>query len=457
MFLVKMGEKFDGFARRNIPDPLSIALMLTVVLAFIALVLTGSGPVGVVQAWSKGFWGFLGFSMQVSLSMVAGAVIFNAPAVKKVMARLCSIPQTSRQAGIFLFAAVFILLWLNWGIGFISVPFLTKEVAIQLNKKNVPYHLPFLAAAAFAGNVSYGGSWNSAALILVGTPGNFAEEAMGLVPLAQAVLSNINIIALVALFVVGIIIFYFLSPVDTSKFVMSDFGEGDAEATAKTAQPPAKPTTFAEKFDNIWIWGVFLVIFWAIWFYMLMRDVGLNAINLDVANITLIVFGILLWKYPLSYYKSFREYTPAAASVMLQFHFYAGIMGIMRYTGLVEVVSDAFAAISNATIYPVMAYLATGVINFAIPSGGGGWAAQGAVLVTTAQQLGSDLFLTTMAYCHADAIFNLFLPFWMLPTAAILKLQVRDIMGYTAAAGVFLVLTAITTIGLAAYGILPVR
>ncbi len=427
--------------------------MLTVVLAFVALALTGSGPVTITQAWAKGFWGFLAFAMQVSLSMVAGAVIFSAPPVKKVMARLCSIPKTSRQAGVFLFVTVYILLWLNWGIGFISVPFLTKEVAIQFNKRKIPYHLPFLAAAAFTGNISYGGSWNSAALILIGTPGNFAEKAMGIVPLAESVLSSINIIVLVALFVIGTLVIYFLSPVDTSKFVMSDFGES-AEAPAPAAPP--KPTTFAEKFDNIWIWGVFFVIFWAIWFFTLMRDVGLNAINLDVANITLIVFGILLWKYPLAYYKSFREFTPAAASVMLQFHIYAGIMGIMRYTGLVEVISDAFASISNAAFYPMMAYLTTGIVNFAIPSGGGGWAAQGAVLIETAHQLGTNLFLTTMAYCHADALFNQFLPFWMLPTAAILKLHIRDIMGYTAAAGVFLVLTAFMLIGLAGYGILPI-
>ena len=284
MYLVRMGEKFEGWAKRNIPDPLSIALFLTVFMALFALFATDSSIDGIASAWTRGFWGFLSFSMQVCLSMVAGAVIFNAPIIKNSLAKLCSIPKTSRQAGIFLYVMVYILIWMNWGIGYISIAFLTREVARQFNAKSIPYHLPFLAAAASAGHIAYGFGWNSACLIMIGQPGNFAEEAMGLIPLATAIFSRINIIALIGLFVVGIIVFYFLHPFDKSKFVQSDFDDivekTDSENQLKL------PMTFAEKFDNFWYWNIPLLFLWAVWFYNLMKDVGLNAINLDVANIT---------------------------------------------------------------------------------------------------------------------------------------------------------------------------
>ncbi|MCL1993628.1 MAG: TIGR00366 family protein [Spirochaetes bacterium] len=452
--LVRLGEKFDGWAQRNIPDALSIALFLTVVMAVAAFLATDTPLVGIPQAWANGFWGFLGFSMQVSLGMVAGAVIFNAPIVRRGLQVLCRIPKTGRQAGAFLYITVFLLLWLNWGLGFISVPFLTKEVAAQLNKKKVKYHLPFLAAAAFAGNIAYGGSWNSVAFIQMGTVGSFSYNMQGLIPLTTSIFSSINLIVLAVLFVAGTIIFYFMHPSDSSKFIMTDLGE--SESISKQPDKPSAPTCFRERFEGIWVWGIFFVILWGVWFFNLMRDVGPIAIDLNVANVALICWGLLLWKYPSAYFKSFRENASAAAGVMLQFHIYAGIMGLMLFTGLVPVISDAFARISTDVMFPIMAFISTGIVNFAIPSGGGQWAVQGPVLIATAQQLGANTFLISQAFAHADSVMNLFIPFWMLPAAGLLKIQIRDIMGYTIAAGIFLVPLTGLVLTLAGFGVLPI-
>jgi short-chain fatty acids transporter len=457
VLLVRIGEKFERWVKRNLPDPLSIALFLTVLISILALFLTDSTtPISLADAWMKGFWSLISFAMQVSLSIVLGCVFFSAPFVKKHIEKLCSIPKTSKQATIFLYFIVYVLTWFNWGIGFISAGFLTKAVANNFNKKKVPYHLPIIAAAAQTGTVSYASSWNSAVLIMIGQEGHFAQDALGIIPLAKSIFTPISLYILLGWIVLSVIIYYFMHPVDQSKFIMAKFDDetGDMKLSSeKQSIPPA--TTFAEKFDRIWFWSIGLVILWGIWIIKLMITVGPNAINLDVANITILVFGLLLWKYPLRFFQSFKENTPSAAGVMLQFHLYAGIMGIMRYTGLVDVISEAFASISTAETFPLMSYISSSVINMAIPSGGGQWVAQGPVLIGTAQRLGADLFQTTMAFSFSSSLMDLAIPFWVLPIAGILKIETRDIMGYTIAATILLTIYTCAILLLTGYGILP--
>lgn len=457
MILVQMGEKFERWIKRNLPDPLSIALFLTVLTAILALFTTETTVVGVADSWITGFWSFLAFAMQVGLSMILGAVFFTAPIVKKGVAALCSIPKTSKQAAMFLFFVVYVLGWFNWGVGFISAGFLTKEVAIQFNKKKTPYHLPLIAAAAQTGIISYAGSWNSAVLIMIGQKGHFAEAEMGIIPLATSIFTPMSLYILLGWLVLGIIVYYFMHPVDKSKFVMASFDEetGDMRLDSKKEEI-SLPKTFAERFDNIWFWSIGLVILWAVWFVNLMMTKGPNAINLDVANVTILVFGLLAWKYPLKYFKSFKENTPSAAGVLMQFHIYAGIMGIMRYTGLVDVISNAFAKISSAGTFPLMSFISSSLINMCIPSGGGQWAAQGPVLIATAQALGADLFQTTMGFSFASSLMDLVIPFWAIPIAGILKVQTRDILGYTIATTIILTLYTCAIMLLTGYGFLPV-
>ena len=458
---MKIGEKFERWVKRNLPDPLSIALFLTVLTAILALFTTETNVIGVADSWVTGFWSFLAFAMQVGLSMVLGAVFFTAPAVKKGVAALCSIPKTSKQAAMFLFFVVYVLGWFNWGVGFISAGFLTKEVATQFNKKKVPYHLPLIAAAAQTGIISYAASWNSAVLIQIGTEGHFAQDLMGVMPLAESIFTPISLYILIGWLVLGLAVYYFMHPVDKSKFLMAEFDDETGNIIDKKKEEVVKPKdltkrTFAEQFDNIWFWNVGLVVLWAVWFVSLMINTGPNAINLDVANITIFVFGLLAWKYPLKYFKSFKENTPSAAGVFLQFHIYAGIMGIMRFTGLVDVISGAFAKISSAGTFPMVSFISSAVINMCIPSGGGQWAAQGPVLIGTAQALGADLFLTTMGFSFASSLMDLAIPFWALPIAGILKLQTRDILGYTIATTIILTIYSVAVMLLAGFGFLPV-
>lgn len=452
---VRIGMKFERWARKYIPDPLVIAMILTILLGLMAIVCTESSIATVADSWMTGFWEFLAFSMQVAFGLIAGAALCQAPIVKKGMARICSIPKNSRQAAVFLFCSVLVIDWVNWGLGIIAGAFLAKEIATQFAKKGVPHHLPCLAAAAHGGTIVYGLGWTGAIPLMVSTPTHFAVEQMGQVPLVESLLGKLNLIVLLGILVFGALTFYALHPKDESKFIMLQLdGNDQTESSAPTGSVLTQKRTFAERVENITIWSYGLAIFWAIWIVRTLMTKGFEAIDLNMANVTLLILGLLAWKYPLRYVSSFKAETSQASSIILQFHFYAGIMGIMKYTGLVSIISNLFVNIATAETFPLLAYLSAGLVNFAIPSGGGQWAVQGPVMIDAASKLGANMLHVTMAVSYGDSWTNMITPFWALPMAGVLGIKVRDFLGYTIALALVVGLWTSAVLLLFGYGIL---
>ena len=77
-----------------------------------------------------------------------------------------------------------------------------------------------------------------------------------------------------------------------------------------------------------------------------------------------------------------------------------------------------------------MTFLASGLVNFFIPSGGGQWAIQGPIMMQAALAIGADPAQTVMAFAWGDSWTNQIQPFWALPLLGVAGLSARDIMGY---------------------------
>ncbi|WP_461834361.1 TIGR00366 family protein [Desulfothermus sp.] len=110
--------------------------------------------------------------------------------------------------------------------------------------------------------------------------------------------------------------------------------------------------------------------------------------------------------------------------------FYAGIMGMMKLSGLVGVMAGWFVAISNTTTYPVFTFISAAIVNLFVPSSGGQWAVQGPIIVKAAEALHFSIPKTVMALAYGDQWTNLFQPFWALPLLGICGVRAMDIMGY---------------------------
>ena len=144
---------------------------------------------------------------------------------------------------------------------------------------------------------------------------------------------------------------------------------------------------------------------------------------------------ILFHGTPARYVRAFTKSAGSAAGIILQFPFYAGIMGIITGVGASgicfgTVISDACIGISTPTTFPLLTFLCAAVLNLFVPSGGGHWAIQAPVFFTAGADLGVDPGLTGISIAWGDAWTNLIQPFWALPALAIAKLNAKDIMGF---------------------------
>jgi short-chain fatty acids transporter len=169
---------------------------------------------------------------------------------------------------------------------------------------------------------------------------------------------------------------------------------------------------------------------------------GFN-LNLNIMIFIFIMIGLLLHKTPMRYVVAMKRSSRNISGILFQYPFYAGIMGIMIYTGLGNKLADIFATIATIDNYPIYAFLTGGFVNFAIPSAGGEFAVVGPSIINAVKEIGEGLppeeitamiSRASLSVAYGESLSNLLQPFFLLLVFPIMgsgvKLQARDVMGY---------------------------
>jgi short-chain fatty acids transporter len=425
-----MGEYFTNWARKYMPDPWLFAILLTFITYILGLIFTKSGPFDMILHWYKGFWELLAFAMQMSLILVTGYSLATAPAVKRALDSLARVP-TSNSGATYLIVLVAILAgYINWGLGLIVGAMMAKEVAKQGYLRKIRIHYPLMGAAGYIGLAVWHGGLSGSAPLLVATKGHFLEKEIGIIPVIQTLFSPLNLGIFILMIVVLPFLAKALAPRDEKEIMTIDqYDPALLEEEKVEAAKPEEQWTTADRLENSRTISLIVVLAGLIYIVYHFVKQGFD-LNLNIVNFIFLIAGMLLHKTPISYVRAVTEGTRGCAGIILQFPFYAGIMGMMKYSGLVAVIAGWFVAISTSLTYPVWTYIAACIINIFVPSGGGQWAVQGPIAVKAAQSMQLSIPKTVMAVAYGDQWTNLFQPFWALPLLGITRLRVRDIMGY---------------------------
>ncbi|MCQ2329581.1 MAG: short-chain fatty acid transporter [Paludibacteraceae bacterium] len=416
--------------QRYLPEPFIFALILTLLAGILAMPICHQTPLEVVEHWGDGVWGLLAFAMQMSLVLVTGATLAAAPVVKKGIMRLGRIPKTPAGAIAFVTGVSAVACWLNWGFGLIVGAILAREVARSV--KGVDYRL--LIASAYSGFVVWHAGLSGSIPLTMATPGEaLAKATNGVltspVPVSSTILAPQNIIMVVVVMVAIVAVNALMHPKDDKVFVV------DANLLKEESDEVFdKPTTPAEHLEQskLLTWIISAI---GLGYFVLHIFVEGAALDINSVILLFLFMGVLLHGTPLAYVHAFGKAAKSAAGILLQFPFYAGIMGIITGVGesglcFGKIISDACISISNPTTYPLLTFLCAAVLNMFVPSGGGHWAIQAPIMFSAGANLGVDPGLTGIAIAWGDAWTNLIQPFWALPALAIAKLNAKDIMGF---------------------------
>ena len=417
--------------QKYLPEPLIFAIILTLVAALLAMPICHQSPLEVIEHWGDGVWGLLAFSMQMALVLVCGSALAAAPAVKRVIYYLATLPKKPSGAIALVTFVSAIACWLNWGFGLIVGAIFAREVARRL--RGVDYRL--LIASAYSGFVVWHAGLSGSIPLTMSTAGESLSRATnGIltdpIPITHTILHPINLI-MVALTIGAIVLVNSLMhPRNPMMVVAVDPALLQDDPVAEKAAP----TTPAERLENS---RVLTWIITALGLTYLVVHIGFRGGSFDLnAVIMLFLFaGLLLHKTPLAYVRAFGKAASGASGILLQFPFYAGIMGIITGVGasgtcLGMVLSNACVEGSGPITYPLLTFLCAALLNLFVPSGGGHWAIQAPIMFGAGEMLNVDHGLTGIAIAWGDAWTNLIQPFWALPALAIAKLQAKDIMGY---------------------------
>lgn len=256
------------------------------------------------------------------------------------------------------------------------------------------------------------------------TPDSFISKQLGApLPISETTFSTWNLIAIVATIVVVGLALYLVAPRGDDKIF-----ELATDAREKLIELDDEVSTPADRVDASRIPTLLLGLM--LLAYLIIHFTKDGTLTLDVVNWSFLCLILLLVRKPFELMALTKNAASNVGETLLQFPLYAGILGIMTGTGLIEVISEVMISISTPQTFGLLAFLSAGVVNFFVPSGGGQFAVQAPIMLSAGSQLGVDPSIPIMAIAYGDQWTNMIQPFWALPLLAIAGLKMRDILGY---------------------------
>ncbi|STX06678.1 Short-chain fatty acids transporter [Kocuria rosea] len=392
-----------------------------------ALLLTDAGPADVLRGWGEGLAGLLAFMTQMALILLLGHALANTRPVRRLLGALAQVPRTPLQAYVFVFLVAAVASLITWGLGLVVGALLARDVAAAGDRRGLELSFPMLVASGFSGFVVWHMGYSGSGPLTAATPGSFIEEQLGrTVPITETTFSAWNLTAVVATVVLVALALWLIAPraVDPAHRMTAA-----ALAASEQTVTEEEVVTPADRLDASRV--PTLVVGLALAGYLVLHFAEGGTVTLDVVNWMFLGLIFLLARNAFEVMALIKNAAANVGDILLQFPLYAGIMGMMAATGLIQVLSDSVVAVATPQTLGLLAFLSAGLVNFFVPSGGGQVAVQAPILLDAGARLDVDPAVVIMAISYGDQWTNMIQPFWALPLLAIAGLKIRDILGYT--------------------------
>jgi short-chain fatty acids transporter len=430
-----------NWTERWIPDAFIFALVATILVIGAALAATPATLLDTVDAWGRGFWDLIPFTLQMALVIITGHVLATSPPMGRVIRAIAGWPRTPRGAVALVAFFALAASWFNWGFSLVFSAVLAIEIARRV--EGVDYRALAAASMLGLGSIWAQGLSGSAALQMA-TPGALQPQirdivahgglvAGGLIPFRHTIFLWQSFVAVAAEMIVVVAVMYFATPPSGRGKSARDLGIDLAPVERRTSNSERRTSHPGAWLDHspILSWLIVLLGVTYLWRYFAQAAEPLNALNLNILNLAFLLLGFLLHGTPARLMRAVQEATPAVWGVILQFPFYAGIAGVIIATHLNERVAGLFVRMSTPATFPALVATYSAVLGVFVPSGGSKWVIEAPYVIDAAHTMKVHLGWVVSAYDLGEALANLLQPFWMLPVLGLFKLGARDVMGYT--------------------------
>lgn len=429
--------------KRFLPSPFTIAILLTLVTMILALIFTDASNgesqiLNVLSYWEQGIWNtaLLEFAYQMMLILVLGHILVLSKPMNRLIMGLTKYANSATSAVILVSVTTMLVAFFNWGLGLIFGAILARKVGEHAQQNNISINYPLVGAAGYVGLMIWHGGISGSAPIKVAESNHVTDmmssisDSAVLAQLPESINFDTTVFSWwnLLLFIILLV---------AIPFVLSRMAK-TTEATPlhlETYQFKSEEEEHIEGAEKLDRSKILAIGFGTLILIAFGYQYGSNLIRLQITpnmlNFFMLGLAIILHGRFSNFLNAVEEAIKGTSGILIQFPLYFGIMGIMKSTGMVVMISDFFSSIATATTLPIFTFFSAGLVNIFVPSGGGQWAIQGPIVIESAMQLGVPLPKAVMALAYGDQITNMLQPFWALPLLGITKLKAKEILPYT--------------------------
>jgi short-chain fatty acids transporter len=433
-----------------LPNPFTIAVLLTVLTFFLAGLLTNSSQTGIDRFWElagfweQGFWNssLLVFAVQMMLMLVLGHALALTQPVDRLINYTTQFCTTTAKAAALVTLLTVLVALFNWGLGLVFGAILARKVGEFSKRNQLGLNYPLIGAAGYSGLMVWHGGISGSAPIKAAESGHVKSlmEATSIksellpdsISFSSTVFGSMNLTATALVVLILPLFMYFLG----KKMSRSDEQLRTNLHKADLANNNEKHLLKGLENLDHWRWfslliGCFILVYLIHSANSNYYQQGLGFITPNFINLLLLGLCLLFHQSIASFLNAIDQAIGGASGILIQFPLYFGIMGLMNHSGLVQYFSDFFVTVSTSTSFPVYTFFSAGFVNIFVPSGGGQWGVQGPIILQAATELGVPLPKAIMALAYGDQLTNMLQPFWALPLLGITGLRATAILPYS--------------------------
>jgi short-chain fatty acids transporter len=413
---------------RVVPDAISTSIILLVVLFLIALAIKTPFS-SALDAYYRGLWNLLAFTMQMTLILVLSLILGATPFFKKVIIALSRLPRTTTQVVIGASLCGGLVAYFNWGLSIALSPVVAIHFAKEAERKGLQVDFLFLLSTLAGVGAIWQFGLSGSAPLLMATPGHFLEKTTGIMPLSTTIWSPAAIILVISFTIACIIVGCVFMPKKVRP--VSEFTEAFASVAEAPAAggPPPGGLTFAQRLEQSPFIMAPLTVAVGSWLYLHFFVKGLS-LDINAMNTLVLFLGLILHRNVYNFTKALRAAVALAWPIVVLYHLYAGVAGLIQFTPVGGFLVNMFNPLLTPYTFPLVIVVVSTVVSFFIPTSGGQWLIQGFVTVEAAQAVGATAQRGLLALSIGDHMGNLITPFWAVVGAGIARVDFRLVFGY---------------------------
>jgi short-chain fatty acids transporter len=422
------GGWLDRFAKimgRFVPDAITACVILMIIL-FVAALSLGASFEQTLDAYYKGLWMLLPFTMQMTLIVVLSSTLGSTPFFRNTVLKLARLPNSSYQVVTLSVLITAVASYFYWGLGIALGPIVAVYFAREAEQKGVKIDFLFLLSTVWGSHAVWQYGLSASAPLLVASPGHFLENSVGVLPLSTTIWSPAAILHVVIFTIVVVIAGCALMPRDPRP--ISEF-PGTAKLTTAIEEQSAAELNYSERLERKSIFTFILCAALLGWIYYHFR-VRRASLDINALNTSLLFLCLLLHRNVHRFTLALQQAVGTAWPVIVLYHLYAGVAGLIQHTSIGVKMAGVVASISTPLTFPFLTATIGTVFAVFIPSSGGQWAIQGFITSQAATEIGVSVQRGILALSVGDHMGNLISPFWYMVIAGIANVDFRSFFGY---------------------------